>query len=527
MKYVFSSLCALLSFALFAQSDSTTEDWYNADLIEDQRAGVGVDKVYKTLLLDKEAQEVVVAVIDSGVDIEHEDLDDVIWVNKEEIPDNGIDDDNNGYIDDVHGWSFISGPEKDVHYDNLEFTRIYKGLKDRFEGKSSRYIAKKDRKDYERFLTMERQYASRVEKAREDLAEFKQIVDLYYFAKEQMKKVFGHEDYTLEDVQALEATDEAGAALKDFMVFVFESDFASQIDEGMRQLNNTLNYSYNLNLNAREIVGDDVTDPNDRFYGSNRVEGPRAEHGTHVAGIIAAERDNGIGIDGVCASAKIMVLRVVPDGDERDKDIANAIRYAVDNGAKVINMSFGKSYSPNKVWVDEAVKHAENKGVVLVHAAGNSSRNNDKSENFPNPVDEISREICTTWIEVGASTDDAENLVAPFSNYGKKSVDLFAPGYEILSTVPNNEYKKNSGTSMAAPVVSGVAALLFSYYPDLTGKDVRNILVNSYRWYGRVDVVRPGSKPKEVPFKKICRTGGLVDPYNALKMAEQYKSSAN
>lgn len=500
-------------------------DWFNNDLLETQMAGVSADKTYKTLLSGKTPKTVIVAVIDSGVDVEHEDLQGQVWVNEDEIPGNGIDDDNNGYIDDIHGWSFISGPGGDVHYDNLEFTRIYKDLNERFSGKSKKDVAKGDKKDYERYLYFQDQYEKRLSKSRAELQEYKQIVDFYHFAQQQLKEVFGTDDYTLEDVQGLEAQDEVGAAIKDFMSFALENDFASEIEEGMSHYSNAVNYSYNVTLNSREMVGDNYEDTSERFYGTNRVEGPRADHGTHVAGIIAAKRGNGIGIDGVCDEARIMTLRVVPDGDERDKDIANAIRYAADNGAKIINMSFGKSYSPQKEAVDAAVKYAEDKGVLMVHAAGNSSKNNDKTNNFPNPVYEESRELCKTWIEVGATTSDVDNLIANFSNYGKKSVDLFAPGYEIYSTMPDDTYKKNSGTSMAAPVVSGVAAILFAYYPELTAKDVRNILVNSYHSYQRVDVIRPGNKPKEVPFKKLSRTGGVVNAYNAVKMAEQYKSS--
>lgn len=524
-KIVVVAFVAMSFFAI--GQEEIRKDWFNDNIADNKVVGASIDQTYEYLLEGKEATEIIVAVIDSGVDVEHEDLQGSIWVNEDEIPNNGIDDDNNGYIDDINGWSFISGPEEDVTYDNLEFTRIYKSLKSRFEKKSEKEISKEDKKDFARYLVMEKQYKDRLEKAKTELAEFEQIVDFYYFAKMQLDGVLGA-NYTLDDVKSIEPTDEMGTAIKDFMTFALEEDFAGQIEEGFDHYRNTLNYSYNLKLNSREIVGDNPDDVSERFYGSNRVEGPRAEHGTHVAGIIAAQRGNNMGMDGVSASAKIMVLRAVPDGDERDKDIANAIRYAADNGAKVINMSFGKSYSPNKSVVDEAVAYAESKGIILVHAAGNSSKNNDKSNNFPNPVNEETRELCKTWIEVGANAPQVSELIAPFSNYGKKSVDIFAPGVDIYSTIPNNEYKKNSGTSMAAPVVSGVVALLWSYYPELSATDVRTIIVESYEWYGKKEVLIPGDpKSKETKFKKLSRKGGVVNAFNAFKMAEEYRQKSS
>ncbi|MCH2200123.1 MAG: S8 family peptidase [Flavobacteriales bacterium] len=513
-------ITALIS-ALAINAQEKTNDWFNSDLLDDQVAGISVDKTYATLIDGRQGEEVVVAVIDSGVDIEHEDLVNVIWVNEDEIPDNGIDDDGNGYIDDIHGWSFISGPGGDVHYDNLEFTRVYKELKGRFEGKAKGDIAKEDKDDYKRFLYFEDQFGKRVAKAKGEYEEFKQVVDIYNYAKIQMEKVFGHEDYTLEDVKSLEGGDEASNALRDFMVQALENDLEGAIDEGLEHFQNTLTYSYNLEFHSRDKVGDDPNDLSDRFYGTNRVEGPRADHGTHVAGIIAAERGNGIGIDGVADKARIMVLRVVPDGDERDKDVANAIRYAADNGAKIINMSFGKSYSPDKSYVDEAVKYAEGKGVLMIHAAGNSSKNNEKTNNFPNPVMEDPREISPLWIEVGASGPEIETLASSFTNYGKKAVDVFAPGVDINSTVPDSKYEENSGTSMAAPVVSGLAALIWSYYPELKAKDVKDIVVNSYKWYGKIKVDHPGKSGKEVKFSKLSRTGGVVNAYNAFRMANE------
>ena len=522
-KLLFALFFALIfSFQAFTQ-ETIRGDWFNLNYAEDLQLGVLVDRAYASMLEGKSPKPVIVAVIDSGVDIEHEDLRSQLWVNTDEIPDNGIDDDGNGYIDDVHGWSFISGPGGDVHHDNLEFTRVYGELHARFKDKDKKSIARADKKAYAEYLLMQKQYTSRVQKAKEELEEFQQVADFYYFAKQQMLEIFGSEGYSVDDVRKLESEDELAIAIRDFMVYAMENDFARELDNGLKHFRGAATYSYNLDISSRDLVGDDPKNFQERFYGTPRVTGPASDHGTHVAGIIGAARANQLGIDGIASAARIMAIRAVPDGDERDKDIANAIRYAVDNGARIINMSFGKSYSPQKYLVDDAVRYAESKGVLLVHAAGNSSENNDKNNNFPNPVYEDTREVCTTWIEVGASGPTLDALAAEFTNYGRKSVDLFAPGVDILSTMPVNEYAKNSGTSMAAPVVSGVAALILSYYPELTGKQVREILVNSYTDLGSAKVILPGSdKPKSVPFKKLSRTGGVVNAYNALKMAQEY-----
>lgn len=521
-------LLALVSCAAslvgYAQSNERG-DWFNSNFAEDGLMGAVVDRAYASFLSGREPVEVIVAIIDSGVDIAHEDLDEIIWINAGEIAGNGIDDDGNGYIDDVNGWSFISGPGGDVHHDNLEFTRVFVALEDRFKDKTKKNVPGNERKAFAEYLNMKRKFQDRVEKARAELEEFEQFAQFYYFARTQMNEVFGTEKYSADDVRSLESEDELAIMIRDFMVLALENDFAREIEDGMKHFRNTLNYSYSKSLDSRKLVGDNPNDLTERFYGTNRVTGPASDHGTHVAGIVAAIRGNGIGIDGIASGARIMAIRAVPDGDERDKDVANAIRYAVDNGARIINMSFGKSYSPEKHVVDDAVRYAESKGVLMIHAAGNSSKNNDKNNNFPNPVYDDTREMCTTWIEVGASGPTMDELVASFSNYGRKSVDIFAPGVRIESTMPENEYAKNSGTSMAAPVVSGVAALLMSYYPELTAREVRQIIVNSYTDLGKNKVIVPGTS-KTKRFRKLSRSGGVVNAYNALRMAEDHRLQA-
>ncbi|HEY0896485.1 MAG TPA: S8 family peptidase, partial [Sphingobacteriaceae bacterium] len=308
-----------------------------------------------------------------------------------------------------------------------------------------------------------------------------------------------------------------------------EPDFAKfkkELDEALEYFDTQLKYHLNLDFDSRPTVGDNYENSSERHYGNNDVTGPDADHGTHVAGIIAAVRNNGIGIDGVATNVRIMSVRTVPDGDERDKDVANAIRYAVDNGARVINMSFGKPYAWDKAVVDSAVRYAMSKDVLLVHAAGNDGQNNDVEKNFPTKyyTDSAGLNIgqAPGWIDVGASGwNNDESLKADFSNYGKKTVDVFAPGVQINSTVPGSKYEENDGTSMASPVVAGLAALIRSYYPELNALQVKNIIMESVTKVNPRVKVSEGGSNKRVSFSDLSITGGVVNAYNALQLADK------
>jgi subtilisin family serine protease len=307
----------------------------------------------------------------------------------------------------------------------------------------------------------------------------------------------------------------------DVEVSVFLQELAGYIDqlkEGVHHYETAVEYGYNTEFDSRGVVGDDPTNLTEKVYGNNDVEGPDAKHGTHVAGIIAANRQNEIGTKGIADNVKIMSVRAVPNGDERDKDVANAIRYAADNGAQIINMSFGKGFSPHKDIVDKAVKYAESKGVLLIHAAGNDGDDLDQESNFPNKTFTAGGQA-KTWLEIGASSWGADqNFVGSFSNYGRKSVDLFAPGVQIYSTTPNDNYENLQGTSMAAPATSGVAAIIMSYFPELSAEQVKEVLRQSTRKFDGLKVNKPGSKDA-IPFNQLSSSGGMVNAYEAVKLA--------
>lgn len=512
-----------------AAPDSTKvpKDWFLRDPETDKLQGVSADRVYNTLLKDKPSRTVIVAVIDSGVDVFHEDLKDVVWINEGEIPDNGIDDDKNGYVDDVYGWNFIGGKEGNVNEDTYELTREYVRLKAKYENVDEKKLPKKSQAEYAQYKDIKSKFEKRAEEATQQYNMYNTIYTNISFGNDTLKQILSVDKITAAMLDTLKSSSPVVAFSKNAISIIFQNFGPDvDVDEVLEDLKGAVDYyrvqalyGYNEEFDSRQIVGDNYNDVNERYYGNNDVKGPDAEHGTHVAGIIAANRKNDIGMRGIADNVKIMAVRAVPNGDERDKDVANAIRYAVDNGAHIINMSFGKSYSPQKEVVDKAVKYAESKGVLLVHAAGNDGDDIDTKNNFPTRFYSDGKEA-KTWIEVGASSYGAdENFVASFSNYGKKSVDLFSPGVEIYSTIPDNKYKNNQGTSMASPAAAGVAAIIMSYFPDLTAVQVREILTQSTRKFDGLEVARPGSKGEKVEFSKLSRSGGLVNAYEAVKLA--------
>lgn len=513
----------------------TPKDWFNLDPQEDGVMGTSANRAHEILLEGKDPQRtVIVAVIDSGVDIEHEDLQGKIWINKDEIPGNGLDDDGNGYIDDVHGWNFIGGADgSNIEEDSYELTREYVRLKPLYEEADPDKIKKRHQKEYDYWLRIKKELEEKQEEAESNFKFTSGLQENLLAVAEVLKTASGKDDIKEEDLADVDAGEEevkkAAAMVGQMFMRIGQegislNEILADLKGAVEHYENQVKFAYNPDFDPRHLIGDDPTDYKDKNYGNPDVIGPDAGHGTHVAGIIAADRTNDVGIKGIAEHVLIMPVRAVPNGDERDKDIANAIYYAVDNGAHIINMSFGKSYSPGKKKVDKAVKYAKRKGVLLVHAAGNSGKEVQSDNNFPNRW-VTKRRKAPNWLEVGANGwQNDKNLPGSFSNYSQESVDLFAPGVDMYSTLPGNEYKSNSGTSMAAPVVSGVTALIMAYYPDLKPSDVKDILKQSV--YNQADqlVLLPG-KEEEVPFGSLSVTGGLVNAYQALQLAESLVGS--
>lgn len=484
--------------------------------------GTATERAYREILDRRQpTRTVVVAVLDSGIEIDHPDLIANIWTNPGEIAGNGIDDDGNGYVDDVHGWNFIGGPDgRNVDADTYEMTRIYKEGGERFRNVRPDTLSAAARADYETYARAVTEFNSERSEKSQLLGQIRNIATVVGQTTTLLRAELGTDSLTPAAVAAIQnPRPDLARAQNIYMQMTQQGITDELIQRDLGVLENMVEHNLNPDFDPRPIVGDDYSDVSERIYGNNDVEGPSADHGTHVAGIIAATRGNGIGIDGIATNVQIMSVRTVPDGDERDKDVANAIRYAVDNGADIINMSFGKGYSPEKAAVDAAVRYAEERGVLLVHAAGNDGEDLTRSANFPTRT-YLDGASATNWLEIGATSwQAAPDLVAPFSNYGSPAVDLFAPGVDILSTIPDAGYEENSGTSMAAPVVSGVAALVMAYFPELTALEVRQILLDSATPLGDVQVSLPGDSRERVPFGQLSSTGGIVNAYEALRMA--------
>lgn len=509
---------------LKAQPTSPKDNWQNLDLKTDSVFGISTEKAYTALLKGKKHVTVIVAVIDGGVDINHEDLKNVIWTNLKEIPANHIDDDQNGYVDDLHGWNFIGGSTGDVQYENYEYVRLIRFEKPIYENADTTKLSAAELVKYHDFLKMKRKLDRSIKSVQAEMKDY----DNNNMIVDTLLTDMNIKNPKLSDFKNYRPKNEMQKAIVNHIIANDSvDDFAAfrqqQKDAELKEDQNILDYPLNVNYDPRNIVGDDPNNDKERFYGNNDVIGPDAhhDHATHVSGIIGAVRDNNIGIKGVANDVMILPVRTVPDaGDERDKDVANAIRYAVDNGARVINMSIGKDYSWDKKVVDDAVKYAVSKDVLIVHAAGNENADRDKKAFYPTKIYEDSSGIASTWIEVGASDwkDDA-TLKAGFSNYGKGNVDVFAPGVDIKSTIKGSKYALHSGTSMASPVVTGLAALIRSYYPKLTAIQVKEIILNSVEKVNHEVTVNGKGK---VQFSELCKSAGIVNAYNALKLAATY-----
>lgn len=539
MKSVHLVAAGLLAYSVgLGQSKSISIDkvevpknWHLLDKTETGYYGISLDKAYQFIKQKKlKSKRVLVAVIDSGIDTLHEDLKPVLWVNAGEIPGNGVDDDKNGYVDDINGWNFLGGKDgRNVKKDSYEAARVYHALKAKYGAvvpDETSATTDAERKEIEQYKKAQQAVLEGVDP--QEAAFVKRILPGFLKGDSIIKKDLNKEEYNCTDLENYTPATADAKKAKGFLLQLCKgngsNDITNQqiIDELEGNIRKAEAADRAPEEYRKEIVKDNENDINDRDYGNNDVMANTPTHGTHCSGIIAGVRNNGKGGDGVADNVRIMMLRAVPDGDEHDKDIALAIRYAVDNGAQVVSMSFGKDFSPQKHWVDDAVEYAEKKGVLLVHAAGNDSKNIDTADNFPT-VNFLNGKRASNWITVGASGDPKNGgITARFSNYGKRDVDVFAPGVQIYATIPGgNTYGKLSGTSMACPVVAGTAALLLEYFPGLSASQLKYVIEKSAT-APDTDVNVPGTDEK-TKLSDLSKTGGLLNAYEAVKLASTLK----
>ncbi len=546
-EMVFALSLIVFSFTSFAQGTSSKTElvkgWHQLDKEKDGVYGISLEKAYNFLQLKNlKSKQVLVAVIDSGVDTLQEDLVHILWTNPGEIPGNGIDDDHNGYVDDVHGWNFIGGKDgRNVKDDSQEEGRVYYKYKNQFDNKKILMdtMSAESRDQYNMWVKSKKKIMGDGNDEGVDLFMMKRVVNACIKSDSILQRAMGKKEYTGHELESFEPKDMESRTAKSVLLYLFQdfhimdmtntafiSDFSEQADHEEKKMEIKEKAPKNY---RGDIVQDDENDIRDSTYGNNDINATDPMHGTHVSGIIGAERNNNIGVNGIADNVRIMMIRAVPNGDEHDKDIAVAIRYAVDNGARVVNMSFGKNLSPQKSWVDDAVKYAESKNVLLIHAAGNESANIDTTDNFPNPNFKNSRQTAKNWITVGASSDPlaeegSKSYTAYFSNYGKKEVDVFAPGTRIYSTLPGgNKYGSLDGTSMAAPVVTGVAALIMEYFPTLSAAEVK-YCIEKTTYMPAAKTKKPGTEDEMVPMSELG-AGGILNAYGAVKMASVISES--
>jgi len=535
IKHLLLLKLILISFLLSAQSDVLVKPndslipWHYKDFKSDDIPGISL---FEALQFANEKgliqKKIVVAIIDSGADTAHYDLKNKLWTNHGEIPNNGIDDDNNGYIDDVHGWNFIGGPDgKNVNGDRLEATRIYAKFRDEFENVKSSDVPKDRKEDYKLWKEVK-------DKVKKERKSYKTYIENLTYNKKLMdasvdilQKYFDDENFSLADVDGINSSSSrVNSAKAIYLTFTELGLTQAEINSTLEEFQSYIDKKFNPDFITRNIVGDNVFDIKDSIYGNNDLQAETPGHGTHVAGIVGADWSNDTGVYGVVHNVELMILRVVPGGDERDKDVALAIRYAVKMGANVINFSFGKDYSPEKEFVDEALKYADKNNVLIVKAVGNDALNVDKDTHFPTKFYKDG-DAMNNIISVGASTQFMDKrLIANFSNYGKNEVDILAPGEDILSTYPKSKIKELSGTSMASPVAAGVAALIWSYFPELTASELKKILLES-SFKPKQRVRHPDKKIFSKKLSKYCQTAGIINAYEAMKLAYEFSENKN
>lgn len=535
--FLFPVLLLTLFAAAQNQSPPVTakeklKGWHLLDRQEDGYLGTGVKEAY-TLLKNRKSTTVVIAVIDSGIDTAHEDLQPVLWTNTKEVPGNGIDDDGNGYKDDVHGWNFCGAPNgENLATNTHEIARVYHGWKAAFEGKKEKNIPADQRFLFQQWkraeLLLNKQYADYqknfpdIDETYKVLSSTARLIDNY----------LGKTGFTRADIALINASDSLGWGVKVWKSIFNRGNDASitstaiiaDVESYRNQLLNNKKRKDDLPVDFRgALTKDEYTNINDSIYGNNNLKAGSGNHGTHVSGIIGAVRNNNIGVDGIVDNVRIMAIRAVPGGDEHDKDVALAIRYAVDNGASIINMSFGKPVSPYKQFVDDAIKYAASKNVLIVHGAGNDGEDLDENVFYPNPTF-LDGTTATNMLTIGASSDYSNGqLIASFSNYSNKVVDIFAPGVYINSTTSNNGYEPYDGTSMASPVAAGVAGLLKSYFPSLTPQQIISLIMQSGTPV-KEEVNLPGTD-KKTTMDKLCKSGKIINAYEAVKLALQLYGS--
>lgn len=567
-QYVLALVFLLCTGQLHAQfiknsKKETLNNWQNLSPEKDGIYGADVNGAYDFLKGKKSKKKVTVALIGTGIDVEHEDLQGSLWINPKEKP-NGRDDNKNGKIDDINGWNYLGNAQGEVLEKARTFAdREYLRLKDKYsriQHYGDKYVVVSD--DEKELLEVappenkpEFDYFNRV--VRKESA-----IGSKYSSIELMK---------VSRIYANGLTDKLKAKFPDKEHFSYQ-DFGSMIDRNdtdtLRMLGMTmisvafmiqpqatwdkvLDYLNNFqpplllkdyqkieqmnNFDDRTLIGDDPYKITDTKYGNNILLAENSGEGTSYAGIIGAKRSNDMGLDGIADNVQIMTLRTTPsEGEAYPKDVALAIRYAVDNGADIIQMYASASITPfgeQGDWINDALMYAESKGVLIVQPVASKSIDMDKYPYYPRKEITPAKKL-SNMITVAAS--DKKGSPVPDSNFGIKSLDLYAPGKDIYSCYTGNTYREESGSEVAASTVTGVAALIKSYYPDLTAMQIRDIIINNVTDRSGEEVEKQSlnmdqGNAKMIKdlflFEDLCASSGILNAAKAVEAASKLSKS--
>ncbi|AXT51312.1 peptidase S8 [Aquimarina sp. BL5] len=543
LRILFFYFVILTPFKFNAQVQSTkndssenkkTDPWYFKDVTKDSVFGISLTEANQVLTQKKlKGREIVIAVIDTEIDINHEDLKDQIWHNHKEIPDNSMDDDDNGYIDDIDGWNFLGNTNgENIIHSNFEITRIVRKYQEKFEGLNIDQIKVPDTSNFKLYKKAKKAYDDQLKEAKFNYDYVKNIDLKYKTARKELTAYFPDNDFSKEHLDSIKIDTTDSNLKKHYLAVKQMIDYKvtqNQIDQTLSIYKNYLDFYLNLEYDERILLSED--NKKNSNYGNPNVSGntDKLYHGTLVSGVLAANRNNQLGIKGIYDKIRIMPLCISSNGDEYDQDIALAIRYAVDNGAKVINMSSSKDVSMYKKMVYNALQYAYENDVLFVRSVGNDNLDLDQEQNRCYPEKNKNYDYNKIFISVGGSTEGInKSLKASFSSYGKNSVDIFAPSVNIKTTSINNEYTMDEGNSMAAPIVSGIAALLWGYYPNLSAVEIKDIIMKSGRDYkNSVEIEQQDGTKIQIPFSELSKSGKVVNAYNALLLADKLSKSKN
>jgi len=516
-----------------------TSNWWKIDYGQDSLASIswnkGLKYAYKTNNYPK--KQIKVAILDTDFDLNHNMLLDLIAINKDEISRNNKDDNQNGFVDDYAGWNFLGIKNKDsaLAHVLMEETRILR----KFDSLSYQTLKKRNKIPF-KYIEVKSSFDSIVKSLQRDINPYINIEENYTYVMDTLRKLIP-DKISLSSLTDYKTQNDTIMGYVNFAKYYYENDFPyDEFIDYLKLKKLSLDICMNLSYDNRMLLQDKPNNLRDKNYG-NPIFGKNIQllsHGTTVSGVIAhalldsSNTKNKNTIPNY--PIKILPITFTGIGDFTDKDFYLGFKYAISNGANIINISQGKTFSMTPKILFKALKLAKRRNVLVVMSAGNQAMSLDENWRFPQSISKLYEKNFSNVLIVGASSKKLnKNLLDEDSNYGLKSIDIFAPGEDIPTTLPNNEFTTKSGTSFAAPIVTNVAALLWSHYPKLKASEIKKIIMQSGAEYdGLVNVPCDLEKnqfcknnPQKQKFNLLSRSGKIINALNALKLAEKLTSN--